>query len=239
MTTALEQDESSQGVLVMAAEVQHVAEIAAMHCAYISERSVATTGPLMKQLLHSYYGELVRRDDCALFAATAAGKVVGYASLVVNQRRAMLAAVVKQPLLLLRMVVRVRFLVSTVGYVVSKISAEFLGHKWPESCATADFQAGSELRSIAVKPEFRGRDIAVHLLEAALRHAVLRSWTPVVAWVDETNTASSKAFLKSGFRLAAQRVDQDRTANLYVWQPQEQAAAGGQGPTSLSREGEG
>jgi GNAT superfamily N-acetyltransferase len=219
MAISQEPSHPQEDVSIIPATDRHVIEIAGLHQEYISGSSREGIAVMMQGMLGDYYRELVARHDCAVYVAVHGGRVIGYASLVCNQRRVLLKLAVRRPRWMLSILTRFSLWPAMMGYGIRKVTAEFLGGKWPKGYSHAGQPAAAELRSVAVYPDWRGHSIAVRLLQSTMQYAVSKQWVPIVAWVEQCNSASKRAFVKAGFELAAQRANGDVTVNLYSWRP--------------------
>lgn len=211
---------SKQELTITVAGRQHTRAVADLHILYVSSDPVCEISQSAADLIRAYYDELQGRDDCSILVALVDGEVVGYAALVARHRRILWRSLARKPLVLLRIIMQVRFWRPMTWYVARLVSSEFLGGKWPEGDAAKPLRRAWELRSIAVKPQWRGRSIAPKLLQSALQHAMIRQWAPVVAWVAQGNLASNRAFTKVGFQVVDRKTDQHGSANVYLWTPE-------------------
>jgi ribosomal protein S18 acetylase RimI-like enzyme len=214
-----------RSLTITVADRQHADEVANLHVQYIAEETLLGRSKAVTGLISDYYDELLRREDSSVLVALASGEVVGYASLVTKHTRVLWRLIARQPSFMLKMLAQVQFWYPMARYVFRRVSLEFLGRKWPRGPATKLLHGAHELRAIAVKPSWRGRSVASALLASALKHAAVRQWTPVVAWVEQNNVAANEAFLKVGFELVDKRTDRHGTANLYRWAPDAASAA--------------
>lgn len=196
-------------IVFQKALVLHVSQIARLHYEYIFPDSQKMR-EIEIPLLEAYYLELIRRKDCMVYVAIHNEQVIGYCSLVSNQRKAMLMSVVKNPCIFLRSVTSIRF-TNFYRYVSRKMSDEWLGQKWQG----IQVRAGVEVRSIAVDEAYRGTEIGFHLLVECLQIARAKKWSSLIAWVAENNKASCRLFERAGFHIVGEKMEDTHVFRLY------------------------
>jgi SAM-dependent methyltransferase/ribosomal protein S18 acetylase RimI-like enzyme len=190
----------------------HATQVARLHYTHIfpGSQKILEREAIEISLLTAYYSELIRRKDCTVYVAIHTGGVIGYCSLVSNQLKAMLMAVVKNPRIFMRSAGSLRF-TNFYQHVRRRLFDEGLGQKWQD----IQVRAGVEIRSIAVNEAYRGADIGFRLLVACMQEAHVRKWNSLMAWVAENNTASRRLFERAGFLMVGKKVENSNVVRLY------------------------
>lgn len=199
-------------ISIQRADVLHAEQVAHLHYEHIfPARPGWDIGDLALKFLSAYYRELSVRSDCALYVALQDGQAAGYCSLVTNQRKVMFAMVMKNTDVLLY-ALRWRYARLLFSYVSHKLFHETLGGKWQ---GARQFRGNVEVRSVAVDPRYRGRRIGARLLAVAKDGARSQGWTPLLAWVAESNVESCAMFERAGFVRAGMKVEDGHVVCLY------------------------
>jgi ribosomal protein S18 acetylase RimI-like enzyme len=182
-------------IIVRGALPADIPGIVTLHVNLISDSASAVGGSFA---LGRYYRYLLQDTRCALFVASSNGLVVGFASLVDRQERALLRFFTHHALLAVVSLQKMLFSRSGIRYLKYKLKNELRGGKW--GYAGPGDQNICELRSVAVSEAQQGRGTGRRMLAACIDEARSKEMRQMFAWISPDNVASQSLFRALGFR---------------------------------------